>query len=948
MSYFDQRKVPYQRPVPLLGNLAPFFFGRITHANQLRRLYNHFSNARYFGFYDFMSPIYVIRDPELFNTIAIKHFDHFMDHLNVVNEDLERISRMNLFGLRGDHWHKMRKLLSPSFTSSKIKIMFGLMCQCAETFTDVVTNESGKSGKAYEMKDMFRRYATDVVATSAFGISVDSFNHPKNEFFLHADKTMNFDFKKILYFFMRRTWPLLTNLLRIRVFNAEIEDFFKNIINDTVKARDEQGIVRPDMIQLMMETRDKNHGRAFDIDEMTAQALIFFLAGFDNISTCLSFLTYELAVNPDVQNKIRAEIEDVLKQTNGKPTYEAINGMKYLDAALTETMRFYPLTLFHDRVCTKNFEMPPATPDGKSFTIKPGERVWISSFALHHDPKYYSEPEKFNPDRFLNSSVDNSIYMPFGVGPRICIAIRFAMMEMKIMIFYLLWRCIVELDAKTKIPLVMKKASFSSSAEGVPLLGNMAPFIFRRISFVDNIHRLYNHFSNARYFGFYDMMTPVYVIRDPELINTIAIKHFDNFTDHRNFVNEDVEPIAGRNLFGLRGDHWREMRKLLSPSFTSSKMKMMFVLMCQCAENFTDFVTTECGKSSKTYDMKDTLRRYATDVVATCAFGISVDSFNQPKNEFFLSGNKSINFDFKMTLKFLMSRNWPRLAKLLRIRVFTAEIENFFKNIVNDTVKARDEHGIVRPDMIQLMMQTRDKNYGPAFDIDEMTAQAFVFFLAGFDSVSTGMCFLAHEIAVNPDVQTKLRAEIEDVLKQNNGKPTYEAINGMKYLDAVVTEVMRLYPLASFLDRVCTKDFEMPPATPDGKPVTIKPGESVWFQSYSLHRDPKYYSEPLKFNPDRFLNESVDNSVYMPFGIGPRICIGNRFALMEAKIMIFYLLWRCDLEPDVKTKIPMVLDKSAFITTAEGGFWLKLRARNQTISITSCLSNGHNLHTKDT
>ncbi|EZA47525.1 Cytochrome P450 9e2 [Ooceraea biroi] len=482
----------------------------------------------------------------------------------------------------------------------------------------------------------------------------------------------------------------------------------------------------------------------------------------------------------------------------------------------------------------------------------------------------------------------------------------------------------------------------------VPLLGNMAPYIFRRISFVDNIHRLYNHFSNARYFGFYDLMTPVYVIRDPELINTIAIKNFDNFTDHRNFVNDDVESIARRNLFGLRGDHWREMRKLLSPSFTSSKMKMMFVLMCQCAENFTDFVITESGKSSKTYDMKDTLRRYATDVVATCAFGISVDSFNQPKNEFFLVGKKTINFDFKMTLKFLMCRNWPRLAKLLKIRVFSAEIENFFKNIVTDTVKARDEHGIVRRDMMQLMMETRDKNYGPIFDIDEMTAQAFVFFVAGFDSVSTVMCFLAHEIAVNPDVQTKLRAEIEDVLKQNNGKPTYESINSMKYLDAVVTETMRLYPLASFLDRVCTEDFEMPPATPDGKPVTIKPGESVWFQSYSLHRDPKYYSEPLKFNPDRFLNESVDNSIYMPFGIGPRICIGNRFALMEAKIMMFYLLWRCDLEPDVKTKLPMVLDKSAFITTAEGGFWLKLRARNPTISIISCSSNGHNSHTKDT
>jgi len=475
----------------------------------------------------------------------------------------------------------------------------------------------------------------------------------------------------------------------------------------------------------------------------------------------------------------------------------------------------------------------------------------------------------------------------------------------------------------------------------VPILGNMAPFIFRRMSHINNLRRMYNHFSNAKYFGFYDFMTPVYVIRDPELINCIAIKNFNNFCDHRNFVNEDLEPIARRNLFGLRGDHWREMRKLLSPSFTSSKMKMMFDLICQCAENFTDFVANECGKSGKTYNMKDIIRRYATDVVATCAFGINLDSFNKPNNEFFVLGNKNINFDLKMTLKFLMYRNAPRLAKFLKLRAFTAEMETFFKNVVTNTVKIRDEQGIVRPDMIQLMMKTRDKDYGPQFNIDEMTAQAFIFFFAGFDSVSTIMCFLAHEVAVNSDVQKKIRAEIEDVLKKTDGKLSYESLNGMKYLDAVVNEVMRLYPLGSFLDRLCTKDFKMPPATPDGKSFTIKPGESVWFPTYSLHHDPKYFPDPEKFNPDRFLNGSVNNSILMPFGIGPRICIGNRFALMETKVMLFYLLSRCDLEPDVKTKVPMILDKKTFLITADGGFWLKLRTREQAIFIASCLSNEH-------
>lgn len=472
----------------------------------------------------------------------------------------------------------------------------------------------------------------------------------------------------------------------------------------------------------------------------------------------------------------------------------------------------------------------------------------------------------------------------------------------------------------------------------IPLLGNMTPFIFQRESLVELICRVYNLFPEAKYVGFYDLTRPVYLIRDPELIATIAIKNFDNFCDHRNFVS-DQEPMASKNLFGLQGDHWREMRKLLSPAFTSSKMKMMFGLICECAENFTNSVVTQSGKIGKTFNMKDTLSRYTNDVVATCAFGISVDSFKNPNNEFFLLGKNNFTFDGRLSIMFFVHAHFPLLTKLLKLRMFSAKMERFFKDVVSSTVNIRDEQGIVRPDMIQLMMETRNKDQGPKFDIEEMTAQAFIFFFGGFDAVSTAASFLVHQVATKLDVQNKLRNEIDHVLRETNGKPTYEAINGMKYLDAVVNESLRLYPIASFLDRVCVKEFELPPATSDGESITLKPGDAVWFSSYALHRDPKYYSQPNKFDPDRFLNSNVNNSVYIPFGVGPRVCIGNRFALLQLKIMLFYLLWRCDVEPDAKTRDPITLDKKAQITMAEGGFWLKLGARKSKDLIAQYLSN---------
>ncbi|XP_012526854.1 cytochrome P450 9e2-like [Monomorium pharaonis] len=474
----------------------------------------------------------------------------------------------------------------------------------------------------------------------------------------------------------------------------------------------------------------------------------------------------------------------------------------------------------------------------------------------------------------------------------------------------------------------------------IPFLGNMAPFVFGRMTLSELLQKVYNLFPDAKYFGFYDFSRPVFVIRDPELISTIAITQFDHFCDHHGFVNETLDPIASKNLFNLQGDHWREMRKLLSPSFTSSKMKMMFELINQCAENFTSFVATESGKTCKTYDMKDILSRYTTDTVATCAFGISVDSFNDPNNEFSVVGRKSMRFGGPwVSFTFFMHRSFPLLANFFKLRMFGPKIENFFKNIVTNTVKFRDEQGIFRPDMIQLMMETRNKNSGLVFDINEMTAQAFVFFLAGFDTISTAMCWMTHVIAVNSDVQSKLREEIDNVLIKTNGKPTYEAINGMKYLDAVVNETLRMYPVSSFLDRICTKETELPPPTSNSQPIRIKPGDSIWFSALSLQRDPKYYPHPDKFDPERFLNGSVDNSIYMPFGIGPRICIAYRFALMEAKVMLFYLLWRCDLEPDIKTRAHPALKKKAFMMETEGGFWLKIRARKSKPPVIQCLSN---------
>ncbi|XP_043666188.1 cytochrome P450 9e2-like [Vespula pensylvanica] len=461
----------------------------------------------------------------------------------------------------------------------------------------------------------------------------------------------------------------------------------------------------------------------------------------------------------------------------------------------------------------------------------------------------------------------------------------------------------------------------------LPIFGNMASYFFRRKPVYLILADLYNKYSQTKYFGFYDFMSPVIVLRDPEIINSIGIKNFDNFCDHTSFVAEN-EPLMAKNLFQLRGDTWREMRKILSPTFTSSKMKMMFGLVQECAENFVNHIAMRSEKGWTT-EMKDIFTNYTNDVVATTAFGIGIDSIKDPNNDFITLTKTVLNFDSIVSTKLLLGRNFPWLFKTLNIKLFGEKTRIFFRNVIIDSIKTREEKGIIRPDMIQMMMESREKMH---MSYDDMTAQAFVFFLAGSDSTATFMCFLAHEIAVNNEVQIKLREEIDQSLKITNGQPTYDVIMNLKYLDAVINETLRLYPLTSFVDRYCSKSLELPPAIPGGKSFTLKPGTSVWFLPYSIHRDPKYFPNPEKFDPNRFIDGNIDPLVYFPFGIGPRICIGNRYALMICKVVFFHLLARCELEICSKTSIPIKFSKKSMVMTAENGFWLKINARKSTLS----------------
>ncbi|KYN44186.1 Cytochrome P450 9e2 [Trachymyrmex septentrionalis] len=968
LKFFEKHGITHIPPWPIVGNMGPVFLRQRSIAENIQKVYYLNKDAKYVGFFDGMNPIVMIRDPDLIKAIGVKNFETFPDHRAFVDEVNDPLFGKNLFSLRGEKWRDVRTLLSPAFTSSKMKTMFKLMSDCAANFTDYLANLP-EDKNIMEMKNSFTRYTNDVIATCAFGISVDSMRNPNNEFYVYGKEATTFNTLRTIKFYLARSMPLITKMLGIKFVSNNVGEFFKDLVRNTIHTRDVKNIVRPDMLQLMMETRGKRGpGKELTIEDMTAQAFIFFFGGFDTVSSLMCFAVHEIAVNPDVQAKLRDEVDEVLKTNNGDLTYEALNGMQYLDAVINEALRKWPIAAFLDRINVEDFELPPALPGDKPFLLKKGMNVWFPVYGLHRDPKYFERPDEFDPERFLDENkkdINSAAYLPFGLGPRMCIGNRFALLETKVMLFHLLSRCELKMCAKTSHPLQLSTAFMIANkfvmeywpillsilisvisiyylfrnfnffkrhgvihVPPVPIFGSMTSVIFGRMSFFDFILKIYHFNPDAKYFGIYVTTNPIFLLRDPELIKTILVKNFDAFPNRRGF-NELNQPLLAKNLFSLRGERWRNVRTLLSPSFTSSKMKMMFTLMSECAVNFTKFLSTLPADKSD-MNMKDVFSKYTNDVIATCAFGIKVDSMKDPTNKFYVYGKEATSFLGSSSLKFIFLRTFPNLGRILNLKLINDYVLNFFKDIIKTTIATRDTEHITRPDMLQLMMDIRGEESRRELDIDDMVAQAFVFFFGGFDTSSTAMSFVAHEIAANPEVQNKLQQEIDKVLEESNGKVSYEVINRLEYLDAVINETLRLYPPVTFLERMCEKTYELPPALPDEKPFIMKKGMTFWIPIFAIHRDKKYYDDPEKFDPERFLNNKMHNSLcYMPFGLGPRMCIANRFALLEVKILLFHLLARCELKPSMKTTSPIKFGKT-LLMMPENGFWLNIQRRKDT------------------
>jgi cytochrome P450 family 6 len=464
--------------------------------------------------------------------------------------------------------------------------------------------------------------------------------------------------------------------------------------------------------------------------------------------------------------------------------------------------------------------------------------------------------------------------------------------------------------------------------------GNGKPVFTQQVSFGDFIKDVYNYLRNHNkpHGGFYLFSMPTYIPVDPEIVKAVMQNDFNHFVDRGVYCNEEADPLSA-HLFSLEGTKWRNLRIKLTPTFTSGKMKMMFDTLVKCGDQLTLEMDKTVGDS---INIKDILARFTTDIIGNCAFGIDCNSLQNPDSEFTRYLKLFFTSGFWENMVGLFTFVAPNISKKINLKIVNPILSTFFMKVIKDTVEYREKNNIHRKDFMHLLLQLKNrgklvddgsilndkdnKGEDTALTMNELAAQAFVFFLAGFETSSTTMTFCLFELASNPDIQEKLRQEVNDILDKYDNKLTYDGVMEMHYMEKVINETLRKYPPLPGLNRVCTKDYHVP-----GTDFIIEKGTKVMIPVLGIQRDPEHYPDPEKFDPERFSEENKKTRhpyTFLPFGEGPRICIGLRFGMVQTKVGLTILLKNYKFSLGSKTALPLKFDPKSFIMTTEGGIWL--------------------------
>ncbi|XP_054160994.1 cytochrome P450 3A21-like [Oppia nitens] len=450
----------------------------------------------------------------------------------------------------------------------------------------------------------------------------------------------------------------------------------------------------------------------------------------------------------------------------------------------------------------------------------------------------------------------------------------------------------------------------------------------------------------GKLYGILNGSNPALTIAEPELIKHVLVKDFNSFADRTR--KRRIHPILKHHLIESSGDDWKRLRSIITPTFTSGKMKKMYPMIADCLNDFVNALDVY-ARDKQEVNIKDMYGNFTMDVIATCAFATKTNTHKDPNNPFMVNTLKIFNPKLYRILPAIVLPNF--VQKALGFFGFDESANDFFFNITRHIIKQRQQSGTgsKHNDFIQLLLNIQNNNNNSHnnhnklkedndnneahyvnegeeelavekrlltetdkyITEEEILANAWIFFQAGYETTASTLTFCTYELALNPDIQERLYDEVMTSVNNSSGNIDYDLLAKLPFLDAVISETLRIHSPVLRLGRACLKDYKLADTG-----ITIKKGQAVEIPVYAIHHSEEYYERPSEFIPDRFLPENRHKIIpytYLPFGVGPRNCIGMRFALMEAKLGLAQIVKRFRFTRNRQTDVPFNLKKSPIL-----------------------------------
>ncbi|KAH9396368.1 hypothetical protein TYRP_019771 [Tyrophagus putrescentiae] len=443
--------------------------------------------------------------------------------------------------------------------------------------------------------------------------------------------------------------------------------------------------------------------------------------------------------------------------------------------------------------------------------------------------------------------------------------------------------------------------------------------------------RYFTKYGNVvgTYFG----KKPVLLIADPAVIKRILTTDF-------HLVRNRPESSAGHRIFGqnvvaAKGEAWKRIRSILNPMFSPLKLKRMEPMMEDCVRSMMTFLEREVKNGdNKNYslDVRNTMGNFTIDVIAKCAFATDTNAHNSTSSNPFVTNAKNF-FAFrparfiamsllpKFVQKFLVKNKLPPL-NIEEYDFFEAATKHMIEKRKEEIQQGRSNH---HHDLLQLMLKAEeDKELELAsqrefreiigtkyLTEEEVQAQAMVFYLAGYESTANTLSHLLYLLALHPQVQRKLFQELQQAKEEFRKPLTFTELQKLPYLDAVVSETLRLYCPALQVPREAGVDYPIPEYN-----LVVEKGTFIMLDIFHNHTSEKYWPQAEKFDPERFMGENREKIVpytFLPFSSGPRQCIGMRLSLMETKLGVARILDRYEVVRTAKTTDRLTIKQGAFL-----------------------------------